>query len=104
MSNQIKFDMNHAAFARILKSAAMHRVVAAATEQIADNVRSQGITVGAFTGNDQIDLPVKTEVTTTDRAHGSVMINHPAGIAVEAKHGALSKAAAAAGHSVKSKR
>lgn len=96
--------LNQKGVAEILKSAGMHRVVQEAVEAIAENVRDQGIKVGDRDGGPaEYDLPVKTSVTTTDRAHGVVTLAHPAGEAVQAKHGALTKAAAAAGLEVKSK-
>ena len=73
------------------------------TEQVADNVRDQGVTVGAFSGGGEIDLPVETSQKITDRVRGTVTLAHPAGLAVQAKRGALSRAAAAAGLQVKSR-
>ena len=96
-----KVKLNHAGIAEVLKSTEMHRLIQDVTESVANNVREQGITVGDFRGNGEIALPVKSDVTTTDRAHGSVLIAHPAGIAVQAKHGALTKAASEAGLQVK---
>lgn len=78
----------------VLKSAGVTAVVAAKTEQVADNVRSLGIMVDGIPG--KYALPVETSMTTTDRAHGRVTLAHPSGMAVQAKHGALTKAALAA--------
>lgn len=95
--------INHAAVARLLKSAEMHRVIAAKAEEIAQNVRDLDITVGDVDGGKhEIDLPVTVKMVTTDRAHAIVALAHPAGLAVQAKHGALTKAAAAAGLEVRS--
>ena len=49
------------------------------------------------------DALVTVLSTTTDRAVAIVAIAHPAGEAIQAKHGALTKAAAACGYEVKSK-
>lgn len=95
-----KISLNHAGLGEILKSDEVRRMVQDATEKIADHVREQGIEVGAFKGRGQIELPVKAEVTTTDRAHGRVLLAHPAGKAVQAKYGALTKAASAVGLTV----
>lgn len=90
--------LNHAGIAKILKSTEMHRVTQAATEKVAENVSEQGIKVGDRDGGPrEYDLPVEVSMTTTDRAHGSVILAHPSGAAVQAKHGALTKAAAQAG-------
>lgn len=97
-----KVRLNHAGMAAILKSGEMQALVNRAAEDIAKNVRDQGIMVGAFKGGTgEIPLPVKVSTTTTDRAHASVVLAHPAGAAVQAKHGALTKAASAAGLDVK---
>jgi 6,7-dimethyl-8-ribityllumazine synthase len=91
--------LNHAGIAALLKSGEMHALVDGAAEEIAENVRSQGVYVEGVPGN--VALPVVVSKSeTTDRAHASVMIAHPSGIAVQAKHGALTRAAAAAGLSV----
>ena len=90
--------LNHAGVAALLKSGEMADMVNAAAEEVAANVRAQGQTVGGFEGdNGDIALPVKVTPYTTDRAAATVALAHPAGIAVQAKHGALTKAAAAAG-------
>lgn len=93
-----RVKLNHAGIAKILTSTEMHRVVQGATEKVAANVREQGITVGDRDGGPhEYDLPVEVEMTTTDRAHGVVVLAHAAGKAVQAKRGALTKAAAQAG-------
>lgn len=85
----------------ILKSAAMRKMTEDAAEQLAENVRDQGIQVGAFKGSGEIELPVTVGTGTTDRADATVILAHPAGIAVQAKHGALTRAASALGLTVK---
>ena len=100
MGKNVRLD--HAGIAALLKSTEMHRLVQDAAEDIAEKVRAQDIEVGSFKGgHGEIPLPVEVEVTTTDRAHASVVLAHPAGIAVQAKHGALTKAAAEVGLEVK---
>lgn len=85
----------------VAKSSAMRREIKALAEQVADNVRSQGIMVEGEPGD--IALPVTVTEQTTDRARASVALAHPSGQAVQAKHGALTKAAAQAGLQVKDK-
>lgn len=96
----IKLD--NSGLGEILKSARMRALVKDAADQIAEKVNEQGIEVGAFEGGGQIPLPVRVETETTDRAAATVLLAHPAGIAVQAKHGALTKAASALGLSVRS--
>ena len=82
----------------ILQSTEMHRATQDAAEAVADNVRAMNIRVGDKDGGPhEYDLPVEVAVTTTDRAHAFVSLAHPAGLAVQAKHGALTKAAGQAG-------
>lgn len=96
MTSNIK--LNSAGIAAIAKSGAVRALVDAAAERVAANVEAQGIGVGDKDGGSrEIPLPVKIGNTTTDRAVASVMLAHPAGIAVQAKHGALTRAAADAG-------
>lgn len=99
MAGKVKLD--HGGIAALLKSGEMQALVNEAAEQIAGNIRSQGVTVGAFHGAGEIPLPVEVSTMTTDRAHASVTLAHPAGVAVQAKHGALTKAASEVGLPVK---
>lgn len=87
--------LDHGGIAALLKSGAMQALVSLAAEKVAANVRSQGIMVEGEPGD--VALPVEVSTTMTDRAHASVTLAHPAGKAVQAKHGALTKAASAAG-------
>lgn len=95
----IKLDKS--GLGEILKSARMRALVKDAADQIAEKVNEQGIEVGAFKGGGQIPLPVRVETDTTDRAAASVLLAHPAGVAVQAKHGALTRAASALGLEVR---
>lgn len=94
--------LNHSGIAALLKSDEMRKLVQDAAEEIADNVRSQAIHVGDRDGGKHEDpMPVKVSTHTTDRARASVVLAHPSGIAVQAKHGALTRAASRAGLEVK---
>src|SRR5690606_33657854 len=80
---QIRLD--HAGMAEILMSAGVEAAVNAKVEQVAKSVRELGVKVGDRDGGPrEYDLPVKTSMTTTDRAHGEVTLAHPAGEAVQA--------------------
>lgn len=99
MAEPVHFDK--LGIGEILRSVEMHRMVQDAAEKMADHVRAQNIGVGDEDGGQyEIPLPVEANVTTTDRAHANVVLAHPAGVAVQAKHGALTKAASAEGLSV----
>lgn len=102
MANRVKLDRR--GVGELLRSAQMHRTVQAAAEAVANNVKEQNITVGDKDGGrHEYPLPVEVSMTTTDRAHAVVALAHPSGLAVQAKHGALTKAAGQAGLDVKGK-
>jgi len=97
-----RIRLNSKGIAEILKSAEMQRVIHAKAEEIAKNVREQDIKVGDRDGGPhEYDLPVMVSESITDRAHANVILAHPSGESVQAKHGALTKAAAQAGLDVK---
>jgi hypothetical protein len=79
----------------LLKGREMTAATREAAEVVADNVKAQGHEVEGIPGD--IALPVTVSMYETDRAHAVVAIAHPSGEAVQAKHGALTKAAAEAG-------
>ena len=85
MAKQFKVTLDRGGVAAILKGSASASMVNDAVGKIAANV----------------DVPsggkVITDAYTTDRAAGVVILAHPLGAAIEAKHGLLTKAAAAAG-------
>lgn len=94
--------LNSKGIAAILKSPPIHAAVQAAAEQVAANVKAQGIKVGDRDGGPrERELPVEVTSTTTDRAKARVTLAHAAGAAVQAKHGALTKAAREAGLDVR---
>ena len=78
---------------RLADSDGMRRVLHEAGEAVADNVRAMGVEVGDLTPGTSFQIPLPVDVD----ADGSVALAHPAGDAVQAKHGALTKAAAEAG-------
>ncbi len=90
--------LNHAGIADVLKSGDVAAQVNALAEQVAANVLAEGQLVAH--GD---EMPVTVTPYTTDRAAASVTITHPAGLAVQAKHGTLTRAAAAAGLEVREK-
>jgi hypothetical protein len=77
------------AFDEIAKTRAMQNGLKEAGEAVKDNVERLGIWVEHEPGD--IRLPVEVS------DDGSVTITHPAGLAVQAKHGALTKGAGEAG-------
>ena len=100
-----KVRLDHKGIEEIAKGLAMQRAVKIKADQIARGIEAMGIRVGGFKGDSgEIDLPVVVLTEISDRARAEVILAHPAGEAVQAKHGALTKAAAQAGLEVKDKR
>lgn len=101
---KVKIDLR--GLEAVATSGGAQALVTAAAEEIADNIRSMGIKVGDHDGgSSEYDLPVKVYSSDTtgmrvDRASARVVLAHAAGLAVQAKHGALTRAASAAGVSV----
>lgn len=104
MARRLKVKLNHREIAKRLKDDDIRAAVRDAAERVKDAVEAQGITVGDRDGGaHEYPLPVEINSQTTDRAREVVVIPHAAGLAVQAKHGVLTKAASAAGLEVKSK-
>ncbi|HET6154358.1 MAG TPA: hypothetical protein VFE15_15545 [Marmoricola sp.] len=107
----VRVVLNPAGLSQMLQTEGVRDAIEAVGEQVADNVRAQGITVGDENGGpDQIALPVEVHGPELSRSrpipgvqgYGQaqqvvVSLAHAAGEAVQAKHGALTKAAAQAG-------
>lgn len=84
------FTLDRAGIREILKSDAVAVVIDGYAEQ-----------VGKATQSAVPDLPVVVESYTTDRTAAKVTVADPAGLAEQAKHGVLTRPAAAAGLEVK---
>lgn len=97
MARPIK--LNSRGIEEVAKSREMRAAIEDLADKVAANVRSQVIRVEGTPGDTA--LPVEVSVYETDRARASVIIAHPAGLAVQAKHGALTRAASEAGLQVK---
>ena len=100
--------MNWRGVEEVATSPEMHRAIAAAAEQVADNARAQGVMVEGVPGDVTIPVEVYGPENTTnmrifDRAKAYVTLAHAAGLATQAKNGTLSKAASAAGLRLKNK-
>ena len=94
--------IDRAGIGAIAKGVEMAALIGDLAERVAESVQAQGIKVGDRDGGPrEIALPVRVSQQTTDRARATVTLAHPAGIAVQAKHGALTKAASEAGLQVK---
>lgn len=80
-----------------LDSAAFDEILNARMRGPIDKLGAQ---IAAKVDVGSVDAKVTATAYTTDRAISVVAIAHPAGVAIQAKHGALTKAAAACGFEV----
>lgn len=92
-----EFRRDSSGLAGILKSSDVAGAVHRQAEQVAAQARAQGRSVASGAA-----LPVTVDDYTTDRAASAVTITHPAGTAMQAKYGVLTRAAAALGLEVSS--
>lgn len=83
--------LDHQGIARLLKSAE----VDAALRKLADPIQNNA------EGMVDPDIPIEQVSYTTDRAARAVMIAHPSGVALQARDGVLTRAAAMAGVEVR---
>ena len=96
--NRVKLDLR--GLEEVATTREMRAAVRDAAEAVAGNVRARGIMVQGIPGD--VPLPVKLYDDTTsgmrvNRAVTRVVLAHAAGLAAQAKSGALSKAASDAG-------
>lgn len=93
----MRVQVNRSALNRIVTGAAGRTAARHAAEQVADAARAERIRVGDTSRDGigtEIDLPVEVHDTA---AGASVVLAHPAGVAVQAKHGTLTRAASSVG-------
>jgi hypothetical protein len=96
MATRVTVKLNPLGVVGVLNSQPVRSMVDGAAEKVAGNVRDQGHQVHG--GG---ELPVEVSSYTTDRAAAAVVLTHPAGIAMQAKYGVLTKAAADEGLEVR---
>lgn len=94
----VRLVLDRAGIGAVAKSPEMQTVVRQTAQQVASNVAAQHLTAGE---GEPITATVDTY--TTDRAAASVTVDHPAGLAMQARHGVLTRAASAAGLEVTTK-
>lgn len=82
MARTVKLD--HAGIAKLLRSDELGRAVHDAATEVAGRVRAQATVT-------RHDADVVVDDYVTDRRASSVTIAHPAGLAMQAKHGALTR-------------
>lgn len=80
-----KIELDYDGVGEILRSNEVRKAIMGHAEAIAADVESE------------FAVPTKVYPYTTDRAAASVVIAHPSGAALQAKHGALTRAAAREG-------
>lgn len=97
MSTRVQFHMSHEGMAEILRGAEMAAAVHEAAAAVAANLDGQDFTAHSGAEDSGPQLSAELEDTITDRARTDVVVKHPAAMAMQAKFGVFTKAAAAAG-------
>lgn len=92
MAGRVHYVSSYGGWREVLKSSEAAALVRGRAEKIAENARGQG-----HTTSDGQPLPIVVESGVTDRQRASVTIAHPSGMAMQAKHGVLTTAAASVG-------
>lgn len=87
---RVKIKLDHGGMREMLQSEDVRAELAERAEAVADTVRAHQSIV-------RNEMPVGRDSHTTDRAVESVSIEHAGGIAVQAKYGVLTDAAAGHG-------
>lgn len=111
MGKKYRVRINNKGLAAALRTERMGAVLVAAGERMAASIRAEGVKVGDVDGGKhEIPLPVEVRGPGVSKARAVpgvqgfarvaqaiVSLEHPAGQAVQAKHGSLTRAAASAG-------
>lgn len=84
------FKPNRDGIGDLLRDRGVLRELERRGEEIADRARSAGIMVSGEPGQDELPIRVVSSIGRT-RARVRVVIAHPAGLAVEAKHRLLGR-------------
>lgn len=97
----MKVRLDQAALNRVARGPIGRAAARKAADGVADAARGDGIRVGDLNRDGvgvEIDLPVEVR---SEGEGSSVVLAHPAGVAVQAKHGTLTRAASANGLKVR---
>ncbi|MEU5668950.1 hypothetical protein ABZ749_01005 [Micromonospora sp. NPDC047753] len=87
--------LNRRGMRNLLRSEGVQAVLVRKAEAVAEQVEAAGIRVDGVPG--RIALPVTVDVAEgVERARATVTLDHPSGLAVEAKHGILTSSIDAA--------
>lgn len=95
MAIRVRVKLNRRGMRDLLRSEGVQQVLARKAAAVAGQVEAAGIRVEGKPG--RVELPVKVDVAAgAERARARVILDHPAGLAVEAKHGILTSSIDAA--------
>lgn len=90
-----RVKLNRRGMRDLLRSGGVQAVLGRKAAAVAEQVEAAGIRVDGTPG--QVPLPVTVDVGAGEqRARARVVLDHPAGLAVEAKHGVLTSSIDAA--------
>ena len=81
----VRIELDRAGVGELLRSDAVQAMLDDKADRVADAARGRGIQVEGKPGD--VPLPIVTRrARTATRAKSTVVIEHPSGLAVEAKH------------------
>lgn len=91
MSGAVRIELNSSGIRELLVDDDVLDMLEDKARDVADAAQARGISVGSTSGGSgETPLPVDVEASVSgSRARAVVIIAHPAGIAVEAKHRVL---------------
>jgi hypothetical protein len=92
--SSVRIEMDFAGIGDLLASAEVQADIDRRAEAVADAARNRGVTVES----DNVPVPVVVTSAGKKRARALVTLDHPAGLAVEAKHRLLVGSLDAARH------
>ena len=93
---RVRVDLNHRGMRGLLRDEVMRLDMERRAERVAQRAREAHILVEGVPGDVVLPIKVTSGIGRT-RAHARVTIAHPSGVAVEAKHGLLTRSLDAAG-------
>ncbi|MFE9955836.1 hypothetical protein [Micromonospora sp. NPDC005299] len=95
MATRVRVKLNRRGMRDLLRSEGVQAMLGRKAEAVAEQVESAGIRVDGTPG--RVPLPVAVDVGAgAGRARARVILDHPSGLAVEAKHGVLTSSIDAA--------
>lgn len=95
--------VDKAGLGQVMKSREVAAAVEDLAQKVAGNINARGLSADSAGQSSGSLLRAEVDTYTTDRAAAAVWVKHPAALAMQARHGLFTRAAADAGMEVKSR-